>query len=227
MGRDRRVRDDGIDREVEDEIAFHLESRARELMSRGQTEEVARRTAEAEFGDVRAARRELAAVDRRRRRRERVLGWLAAAGRDLRHAVRSLRRSPAFTLAAVLTLAIGVGSTVAMYAVVDGVLRRPLPYGRPDRLVGAWHDMPSIGLMHEGQTVATYFAYRRLARTIEGIGVYFEEDVNVAEPGGAAEPQRVAAASISATLLPVLQRGPILGRAFTEADDRPGAPRWR
>ena len=72
-----------------------------------------------------------------------------------------------------LTLVIGLGSTVAMYAVVAGVLLRPLPYGQPDRLVGAWHDMPSIGSMQEGQTVATYFAYRRLARTIE---VYAELD---------------------------------------------------
>src|SRR5262249_10281451 len=180
IARDRGPPRDGIERDVEDEIAFHLESRVQELMARGQPEETARDTAQAEFGDVRAARRELAAVDRRRRRRERALGWLDAAGRDLRHAVHSLRRSPAVTLAPVLTLVIGLGSTVAMYAVVDGVLLRPLPYGQPDRLVGAWHDMPSIGLMHEGQTVATYFAYRRLARTIEGIGVYFEEDVNVA-----------------------------------------------
>jgi putative ABC transport system permease protein len=219
-----RIAEGRIERDVEDEIAFHLESRVRELIARGQPEDTARRNAEAEFGDLQASRRELAAVDRHRRRREHVAQWFDAAAQDLRQAARSLRRSPAFTIAAALTLVIGIGSSVAIFAVLDGVLLRPLPYGNPERLVGAWHDMPSIGLMHEPQSPATYFTYLRLARSIEGIGVYREGEVNVAEPGGGMEPQRVTSASISATLLPVLQLAPILGHAITEAEDRPGAP---
>ena len=96
-----------IERDVEGEITFHLESRVSELIGRGQGEETARRIAEAEFGDLWASRRELAAVDRHRRRRERVAQWFEATARELRQAVRSLRRSPAFTIAAVLTLSIG------------------------------------------------------------------------------------------------------------------------
>jgi putative ABC transport system permease protein len=219
-----RTSDGRIARDVDDEIAFHLESRVRELTERGQSEDMARRNAEAEFGDVRASRRELAAVDRHRWRRERTAQWLDATAQDLRHAVRALLGSPSFTIAATLTLAIGVGSSVAIFAFVNGVLLRPLPYGHPDRLVGAWFDMQAIGLMHQPQAIPTYFTYRRLARTIEGIGIYREGEVNISEPGGAAEPQRVASAAISATLLPVLQVGPLVGRAFTEADDRRGAP---
>src|SRR5947208_4228554 len=79
-------------------------------------------------------------------------------------------------------------------------------------------------MMHVQQTESTYFTYQRLAHTIEGIGVYREGEVNVADPGNAGEPQRVTSASISATLMPVLQVAPIRGRAFTEADDRRGAP---
>jgi putative ABC transport system permease protein len=219
-----RIREGRIERDVEDEIAFHLESRVRELIARGQPEAAARRHAEAEFGDLTAARRELAAVDRHRRRRERAARWLDTGAQDLRHAVRSLRRSPAFTLAAVLTLVIGIGASVAMFAVLNGVLLRPLPFGHPERLVAASFDMPPIRLAHQPQSAPTYFTIQRLARTLEGIGVYREGEVNVAEPGGAAEPERVASARITATLLPVLQTAPLIGHAFTEAEDRPGAP---
>jgi len=224
MRREPRIPGRNIERDVEDEITFHLESRINELIAGGQSEETARRNAEAELGDLPALRRELAAVDRHRRRRERAARWLDATAQELRLAARSLRRSPAFTIAAVLTLVIGIGSSVAIFAVVNGVLLRPLSYGHPDRLVGAWHDLQGYDMMHVQQTESTYFTYQRLAHTIEGIGVYREGEVNVADPGNAGEPQRVTSASISATLMPVLQVAPIRGRAFTEADDRRGAP---
>ena len=213
-----------IERDVDDELVFHIESRARELVASGQSAVAARRNAEAEFGDLRASRRELAAVDRRRRRRERVAGVFDAIAHDVRHAVKSLRHSPAFAVAAVLTLTIGIGASATIFAVVNGVLLRPLPFGNPERLVGAWHDLPPISawcINHRAP--ATYFTYRQLAHTIEGIGVYREGEVNVADPGGVGEPERLASARISATLLPVLQVAPILGHAFSETDDRPGA----
>ena len=106
----------------------------------------------------------------------------------MRYAVRSLRRSPAFTIAATLTLAIGIATVVAIFAVVEGVLLRPLPYGQPDRLVGAWHDMPSIGLLHQPQAPATYFTYQRLVRGIDGIGIYREGESNVDVPAAPAIP---------------------------------------
>jgi len=223
MPREQHVNGDRIEREVDDEINFHIESRIGELMERGQDGETARRTAEAEFGDLRASRRELATVDRRRQRRESVKQILGAAIQDIRQSARSLRRSPAFTLTAALTLAIGIASTVSIFAVVNGVLLRPLPYPEPERLVGAWHDLNGVGLLHSAQTVSTYFTYQRLARTIEGIGVYRSGEVNVSAPGNAAEPQRVSSASISATLMPVLRVAPALGRGFTVEDDRRGA----
>jgi len=139
----------------------------------------------------------------------------------IRHAWRSLRRTPVFTVTAALTLVIGIGASVAIFTVVNGVLLRPLPYGRPERLVGAWFDLPPINLTHAQQTQTTYYTFQQLAHTIDGIGVYQDGSVNVSEPGGTSEPQRLTAAWITATLVPVLDVSPILGRNFTAEEDRP------
>ncbi|MGH7709766.1 MAG: ABC transporter permease [Gemmatimonadaceae bacterium] len=143
---------------------------------------------------------------------------------SLRHAWRSLRRTPVFTAAAALTLVIGIGASVAIFAVLNGVLLRPLPYANPERLVGAWHDFPPLGLRKANQSSGTYFTYLRLARSIEHIGAYAEEAVNVSEPGGSAEPQRLTSAAITATLIPTLGVSPLLGRNFTDAEDLPNGP---
>jgi putative ABC transport system permease protein len=142
----------------------------------------------------------------------------------VRHAWRSLRRTPAFTITAVLTLVIGVGACVAMFAIINSVLLKPLPYGNPERLVGAWHDLSTVGISKGVQTSGTFFVYKKYARSIENIGVYQEGDVNVADPSGGSAPQRLGAGWISASLIPTLQVSPLLGRNFTEAEDLPKGP---
>jgi putative ABC transport system permease protein len=142
----------------------------------------------------------------------------------VRPAWRSLRRAPAFTITAATTLVIGIAATVAIFALVNGVLLRPLPYGNPDRLVGAWHDLKAVGIRKGNQTSATYFTYKKLAQSIEGIAVYEEGAVNVSDSRGGAEPQRITTAWISASLIPVLQVSPLLGRNFSEAEDLPKGP---
>lgn len=137
---------------------------------------------------------------------------------------RSLRRSPAFTITASLTLVIGVAASVAMFAVVNTVLLRPLPYGDPERLVGAWHDLPGVNLPKANHTAATYFTYKKLARSISDIGVYQEGSVNLSDPRGASDPERVGSAWISASVIPVLAVSPLLGRGFTDAEDLPNGP---
>src|SRR5204863_3290850 len=89
------------------------------------------------------------------------------SSQPLRYAWRSLRRTPVFTITASLTLVIGIAASVAIFAVVNGVLLRPLPYGQPDRLVGAWFDMPPLNLHHAQQTQTTYYTFQRVAHTIE------------------------------------------------------------
>ena len=123
----------------------------------------------------------------------------------LRHAWRSLRRTPAFTITAALTLVIGIGASVSMFEIVNGVLLKPLPYGDSDRLVGTWHDLPPINLHKAQQTSGTYFTYKKFAHTIENIGVYQDGSVNAAGVGGA-EPQRLAAAFMTVDSRPDARR---------------------
>jgi putative ABC transport system permease protein len=140
------------------------------------------------------------------------------------HAWRSLRRAPLFSASVILTLTVGIGSAAAIFAVVNAVLIRPLPYGHPDRLVGVWNDMPSVSLMHAQQTSGIYVTYERFARTLEGIAIYQDGSINVSDPDGRGEPQRIHVAWTSANAIPLLQVAPIVGRSYTAAEDAPKAP---
>jgi predicted permease len=202
--------------ELDRELRFHQSMLEREHRSRGLSPADAASAARRELGNrtaIHEGSRDMWSF-----------AWLEDPMLDLRYGIRALRRTPAFTIVAVLTLALGIGATAASFAVVNGVLLKPLPYGNPDRLVGAWHDLPPLNTSHVPQTLGSYFTYQRLARTIDGIAVYLPGSVNVAEPGSSTEPQRVTSAQISAGLIPLMQVSPLRGRAFTEAEDLPNGP---
>ena len=128
--------------EVADELRFHVEERARELIERGMDPERAREQAERRFGPVRPIEDELVDSTRRRRQREDRAERLMNLRKDLRYALRSLRKNPGFAAAAVGTLALGVGAALAVFTVVNGVLVRPLPYKDPERITMIWTWMP-------------------------------------------------------------------------------------
>ncbi len=143
---------------------------------------------------------------------------------DIVYACRSLRRAPLFSASVILTLTIGIGSAAAIAAVVNAVLIRPLPYGHPGRLVGVWFDMPPLSLTHAQQTPGTYRTFKQFAHTIEGIGLYQDGSLNVSDPDGRGEPQRLTSAWTTASTIPLLEVSPILGRTFSDADDVPKGP---
>ena len=142
----------------------------------------------------------------------------------LSHVVRSLQRSPLFSVTVILALTIGLGSAAAIFAIVNGVLLRPLPFGHPDRLVGAWHDMPALSMHHAPQTPGTYFTYQRFAKSLDRIGVYQQGSANVSEPDGRGQPERMAVAYTTLDVIPLLEVSPILGRTFSAAEDAPKGP---
>jgi len=141
---------------------------------------------------------------------------------SLRHALRSLKRTPAFAVAATLTLVLGIGSVAATFAIVDGVLLEPLQYGHPDRLVSV--DLQAAELRGIQQPPAVYFTYKRFARRIDDIGFYRTGNANIWTEGGGDAPERVTSTWITASMVPLLQVRPMLGRSFTIDEERLNGP---
>lgn len=132
-----------VEGEVDAELQFHITAYVEDLMRRGHSEEDARLRALREFGDVTAARAELVEIDRRRARRVGRSDLLIDLGQDVRFGLRSLARRPLLAILAVVTLALGIGGTTAIFSVVDGVLIRELPYRDASSLVSVWRAWPS------------------------------------------------------------------------------------
>jgi predicted permease len=141
---------------------------------------------------------------------------------DLTLAWRRLRRSPRFTTAVAVTLAVGVGGVAGIFALVHGVLLRPLPYPESDRLVVVSHTAPGLGLAEAGHSYGTWRHYRSLSRMLQDLAVYNENVVDLSDGG---EPERVRVAITTASLFSVLGVAPALGRPFVSADGLPDAPK--
>ena len=136
---------------------------------------------------------------------------------DVRYALRGLRRSPGFAAAAVLTLALGMGATTAIFSVVRSVLLAPLPYAEPGRRVmiwSRWKDFEKTWVA-DGEVAD----YRRLVPSLESVAAWSADEANLT---GGGEPVRVGVGSITANAFDTLGARPLLGRGFTEEEDRPG-----
>jgi predicted permease len=141
--------------------------------------------------------------------------------RDTRHALRRLRRTPAFTAAVLLTLALGIGANTAIFGVLDSILIRPLAYPNADALVGVWHTQPASRTGISNCTPAMYFTYREENRTFQQFGVW---NIGGASVTGGAEPELLRALFVTYGVLDALDEQPLLGRWFSSADDTPGSP---
>ena len=144
--------------------------------------------------------------------------------RSIGYAWRTLRRAPVFSAAVVLTLTVGIGAAAAIFTLVNAVLLRPLPYGHPKQLVGAWHDLPPLSMTHAQQTLGTYFTYKRFAHSIQDIAEYQTGSASLTDPDGRFEPERIDVAWSTANLFPLLQVPALMGRTFSEAEDVPHGP---
>ena len=136
--------------------------------------------------------------------------------------LRSLRRTPTFTITAILTLVLGIAAIGSMFTIVYGVLIAPLHYGEPDRLVSL--GLQSADLRPTSQPPAVYFTYRQFATQLAEVGFYRTGNTNIRNGGDADLPQRVTATWLTASMLPLLRVAPLLGRSFTAAEEQPGGP---
>ena len=199
------------DRELDEELRFHLDMEARRNASRGMTHDEAERRARADFGGVARHRDEV--------RDERGNRWLDDAVGDLRFAARSLRRRAGFTAVAALTLALGIGASTALFGVVKQVLLTPLPYGQPEGIAVVWSAWKGFD-----QTWLSYDEWEGWRARIPAFA-----DIGLFSEGSATfdgdQPERVRTASVQANVFSIFRVAPALGRGFTAEEDAPGGPR--
>ena len=214
--------------EIVDELSQHLDDCWREQVAGGRSPDEATRVTLDQFrsGDMLA--RYMAPL-RQAHSRPPVTPAIPTGQRladlvqDFRYAARVFSKQPGFALPAVLTLALGIGATTAIFSVLYGVLLKPLPFQEPERLVSLMHRAGapgmSMGLVNHGPD--TYLTYRDHQTMFEGIGAWESDDVTVT---GRGEPEHVEALNVTAATLPLLRVQPVLGRVFGAEDDAPGGP---
>src|SRR5262249_31079630 len=156
---------DGLDREAPEELAHHLEMEVAARVRAGADEAEARRQSRLELGDVEDARELL--------REGRAGFWLDSLARDAAFALRMLRKRPGFSVVCVLTIAVGVGASTALFAVVDAVVLRPLPLPEPATLVKVYDVNFAIGAGRTGVATGNLADWRRRTRRFQGIAGYY------------------------------------------------------
>jgi predicted permease len=202
------VRSSRMEREMDDEMRFHVEAHATELMKRGVPKHQALRQSRLEFGGVETAKSEC---------RDAVgVSFLETLFQDLRHSIRAMLRTPLFALTAVIVLALGIGATTAIFSVVDAVLLQPLAYRDSDRLV-------TILMNGDGPVSAgNYIDWRDQSRSFAAMSAAEAWSPNLT---GIDSPEHIPGLKVTQDLFPMLGIGPMLGRLFVPGEDKEGANR--
>jgi hypothetical protein len=143
---------------------------------------------------------------------------------NIRFGLRSFAKNPGFTLAAVLSLAIGIGANTSIFSVANGLLFRPLPYDNPDRLVILWNRSPGLNIAQDWFSTAQYFDIKTGHHGFEQVAIAIGGNYNLT---GRGEPERVGVIRVSSNLLPMFGARPALGRLLTPDEDWPGRPTGR
>ncbi|HEX6631786.1 MAG TPA: ABC transporter permease [Gemmatimonadaceae bacterium] len=200
-----------VDADVEDELRFHVQMRIDDNLARGLSPEAARAEALHRFGDVERVRAACRTIGHQREGAMQRTEHLATLRQDLRYAARTLRRAPGFTLAAVLSLALGIGANAAIFALIDAVVLRPLPeIAHPEALV----EITSGPI--------TYPAFREIrdaSGAFAGFAAYRTRPMSMSAGDGASV---VSGGIVSGNYFPLLGVRAALGRTFTPDEDRPG-----
>jgi putative ABC transport system permease protein len=206
-----------IDQEIDEELALHIELRTRELVARGVDPQTAREIAICRLGDIASLKRTMSSLGRKRDRDMRMTIWLEELRQDLKFAFRQLRTAPGFALVATLTLALGIGANSAIFALVDATLLRPLPYGRPDRLVSiAETNAAGVPGYVSPLNMSDWVAR---SRTFEQIAGFTPSVGGMVMAGADGNAETVSRQWVTAGIFDVLGVTPIAGRTFTADDE--------
>ena len=201
------------DKDLKDEIAFHLQAETARRIDRGESPGDARAHALREFGNVPLVEEVTRGM------------WATAArerlARDFRFALRTLTRDASFSLVAIVTLALGIGATVAVFAIVNSILLRPLPFPNPDALVMVWEKAPQ-GSPKNLVNAPNYLAWRARNRAFDGIGAISRIPMNIT---GLGEAEQVDGVQVTAEFFSALGVPPLVGRVIRSGEDVEGAPR--
>ncbi|MGB6429536.1 MAG: ABC transporter permease [Candidatus Acidiferrales bacterium] len=198
------------DEELDEEIRAHIELSAREREERGATADEARAAAQREFGNVGLVKETTRDVW--------GWAWLERIWQDVRYGLRMMRRGPGFTIVAVITLALGIGATTALFSVVYGVLLRPLPYFRPDRIMAVSEINQRGGRM--GFSDPDFADVQSSNHTFAALAEYGTDITSVT---GGTDPTRSVITAVSRDFFRAMGVEPVVGREFRAEDERPGA----
>ena len=201
-----------VDRELREEIQSYIDLLTAEKIKMGMTPEDAARQARIEAGSEAYISEEV-----RDQRRGAVVETTI---QDLRYGVRLLRRSPGFALLAVLTIGLGIGANSAIFSVINGVVRKPLGYPEPDRLMFITSQFPALNFQRFWVSPPEYFDFKEHTRAFSAVGAYTTGAMNLSAGD---QPERVNAAFVTSNMFDVLRVKPQLGQPFTAEQDLPNA----
>jgi putative ABC transport system permease protein len=197
-----------MEQDLNEELRYHVERQIEQNLGAGMSPEEARRAALRDFGGLEQTKE--------RCREARGVKLLEDLWQDLRYGLRVLVRSPAFTVLAVLTLALGIGATTTIFTVAYAVLLKPLPYQNADRVVYIWARNTRQSVSQGYLTYSDVVDYRERAQSFESLAAYTTVVTNLT---GAGEPERIEGFSVATDFFRTLGASPLLGRTFTAEDD--------
>jgi putative ABC transport system permease protein len=212
-----------LDAELEEELRFHVEERREQLIAEGMSDAEADAEVRRRFGDYDSYRKETRRIDVDGLREQRRAEFFTTLWRETQRSARVLLRQRSFSILAFLTLAIGLGATTAMYAVLDTVVLQPLPYAEAGQLVSILHPatVPGSGESRWGVSPGGYFHFRDQAKTVSNVGIYRNFSMAVTNDDLA---ELAQFAYITHGIFDAFRARAELGRLIDAGDDRPGAP---
>ncbi len=205
------ARRDGVARDIDREMSFHIAERVDELVASGMSGKEALRTAKRQFGNY--------CFERERTRDMNIAIRIESIAKDIRYAARGLRRNPGFTLIAVTVLALGIGANTAVFSVVDGVLLRALPYPDPGRLVMVFDSFQQQGAERGPACVADFLDWKARSRSFQGLDAVGNNRFTLTGDG---EAEQIVGLGVTATFFETLGVRPLAGRTFASGEDQPG-----